>query len=148
MTERSLTLPLAPPAAWAALESAAEEWGADIVREGREGRLRLPVLAGLRRGSVTGHLAVEPADGGSRVVFRPEESTLRIQTQAVVVLLVSLVGSAVVVAWPFVPRLLPLAPFGALLALGGWFLVISRLRTSGPEEFFAAVEHQAREDEP
>lgn len=146
MSERTLTLPLAPPAAWAALERTAEEWGAALDREKRW--LRLPVLAGLRRGTVAGRLAVEPADGGSRVVFQPEEPVLAVQVQAVVVLLVSLLGAACVVAWPFVPRLLPLAPFGAILALGGWFLVISRLRSSGPEEFFAAVEHRALGDEP
>jgi len=28
---------------------------------------------------------------------------------------------------------------GAVLALVGWFLVISRLRTSGPQEFLAMV---------
>jgi hypothetical protein len=32
-----------------------------------------------------------------------------------------------------------------VIALGGWFLVISRLRTSGPDEFLEAV---AREDGP
>ena len=154
MSEHTLALPLAPEAAWAALESTAEEWGAEVVRGGRggrggrEGTLRLPVLAGLRRGVVSGRLRVEPTDGGSRVVFQPEESRLEVQAQAVVVLLLSLAGSAVVVAWPFVPRLLPLAPFGAILALGGWFLVISRLRNSGPEDFLAAVGHRAGEEEP
>lgn len=144
MSEHVLTLPVTPEAAWAALESAAEDWGAEAAREGT---LRLPVLAGLRRGVVSGRLRVEPAEGGSRVVFQPEEPRLEIQVQAVVILLISLAGSAVVIAWPFVPRLLPLAPFGALLALGGWFLVISRLRSSGPEEFLTAVEHRACEGE-
>lgn len=151
MSEHALSLPVPPEAAWAALESTAEEWGAEVVRAGRggrEGTLRLPVLAGLRRGVVSGRLRVGPADGGSQVVFQPEESRLEVQAQAVVILLVSLAGSAVVVAWPFVPRLLQLAPFGAILALGGWFLVISRLRNSGPEDFLAAVGHRAGEEEP
>jgi hypothetical protein len=38
------------------------------------------------------------------------------------------------------------APFGAVLALGGWFLVISRLRTSGPEEFLEAVAAQGGQE--
>ena len=44
--------------------------------------------------------------------------------------------------WPFYPQLIAVAPFGALLALGGWFLVVSRLRTSGPDEFLDAVAAQ------
>jgi hypothetical protein len=147
VTERSLTLPLAPPAAWAALESTAEEWGAELAREDLGGRLRLPVLAGLRRGVISGRITVEPADGGSRVAFRPEEAGYTLQVQAVVVLAFAVAGAAVVVAWPFFPRLLSVAPFGALLALGGWFLVISRLRTSGPDEFLAAVQERAAQEE-
>jgi hypothetical protein len=55
-------------------------------------------------------------------------------------------GGLLTVLWPFFPRLLEIAPFGAVIALGGWFLVISRLRTSGPDEFLEAV--AAQEDAP
>ena len=42
-------------------------------------------------------------------------------------------------AWPLFPQLLPVAPLGAVLAVGGWFLVLPRLRGHGPEEFLASV---------
>jgi hypothetical protein len=38
---------------------------------------------------------------------------------------------------------MPLSAFGAVLAIGGWFLVVSRLRTSGPQEFLAMVAAEA-----
>jgi uncharacterized membrane protein HdeD (DUF308 family) len=52
-------------------------------------------------------------------------------------------GGLLTVLWPFFPRLLSVAPFGAVVALGGWFLVVSRLRTSGPDDFLKAVAAQA-----
>jgi hypothetical protein len=55
------------------------------------------------------------------------------------ILLVAVAGGLLTVLWPFFPQLMNVAPFGALLALGGWFLVVSRLRTSGPDEFLVAV---------
>jgi len=48
-------------------------------------------------------------------------------------------GELLTLAWPFFPSLMTVAPFGAILALGGWFMVVSRLRTSGPDEFLDAV---------
>ena len=60
------------------------------------------------------------------------------------VLLFATAGGILTVLWPFFPDLLAVAPFGAVIALGGWFLVITRLRTSGPDEFLEAV--AARED--
>jgi hypothetical protein len=132
-------LDISQEAALAAVGRTAEDWGAEYQPSGAGGQLHLPVLAGLRRGLVTGAVEVSPAAGGSRVVFRPERSVYYLQTSAVVVLLVALTGGLLTVLWPFFPELLAVAPFGAVLALGGWFLVISRLRTSGPEEFLAAV---------
>jgi hypothetical protein len=58
---------------------------------------------------------------------------------AVMILILSALGAVLTVLWPFYPQLITVAPFGALIALGGWFLVVSRLRTSGPDEFLAAV---------
>jgi hypothetical protein len=132
-----------PEAALEAVGRAAEVWGAEFERQQGGGKLHLPVVSGLRRGMVSGPLSVDGAPGGARVSFQPEESILALQTPQIVVLLLALGGAALTVLWPFFPDLLPLSPFGALLALGGWFLVISRLRTSGPREFLAAVAAEA-----
>jgi hypothetical protein len=138
MPEHTLTLDERPDAALAALRRAAEDWGAELRSE--EGLLLyLPVVHGLRRGLIAGPVQVEPAGDGSRIVFRPEESNLSVQAAPVIVLFLAVAGGAVATLWPFFPNLLPLAPFGAILALGGWFLVLSRLRTSGAEEFLGTV---------
>lgn len=148
MAEHTLDLAERPDAALAALRRAAEDWGAEVRREDSELRLYLPVIHGLRRGLVSGPVRVESTAEGARVVFRPEESDLYVQTASVMVLLIAVVGAVLTVLWPFFPRLLPIAPFGAILALGGWFLVVSRLRTSGPAEFLHMVEVQAEKGAP
>lgn len=132
-----------PDLVMAAVARAADAWGAEFERQEAGGRLHLPFVAGLRRGLVSGPLSVEAIPDGSRVVFRAEDSRHYVHTASVAVLLLAGVGGLLTVLWPFYPRLLPVAPFGALLALGGWFLVISRLRTSGPDEFLAAVAAEA-----
>jgi uncharacterized membrane protein HdeD (DUF308 family) len=92
---------------------------------------------------------VEPGPGGGcRLRFTPEESDYYVHTPAVTVLLISALGGLLALAWPLYPRLLPVAPFGAVLALCGWFLVVSRLRNSGPEEFLGAVAALAAEPAP
>ena len=48
--------------------------------------------------------------------------------------------------WPFFPGLLPLAPLGAIVALSGWFLVVSRLTTSTPDDFLRLVADVAAGD--
>lgn len=143
--EHEIDLAGSPETALAAAGRAAEAWGAELVREGRGGRLRLrlPVVAGLRRGFLSGPLTVEATPEGSRVVFHPEESVQSVQTASVVVLLLALAGGILTVLWPFYPQLLPLSSVGAVLALGGWFLVISRLRSRGPQEFLALVAAEA-----
>lgn len=147
MDEHEIDLSRPPEAALAAVGRAAESWGAEFQRDdqpdGRGGRLRLPVIAGLRRGVMSGPLTVEEMPEGARVVFRPEESVQVVQTGAVAILLVAVAGAALTVLWPFFPNLLPLSSFGAVMALAGWFLVISRLRTSGPQEFLATVAAEA-----
>lgn len=145
MTEHEIELNLPPEQAVAAVGRTAEDWGAEFQREGTGGTLHLPVVAGIRRGLVTGPVEIQPAGEGSRVTFRPEQSIYYVQTAAVVILLLAAFGAALTFAWPFFPKLLPVAPFGALLALGGWFLVVSRLRSSGPEDFLAAVAAQREE---
>lgn len=144
--EHSIDLDLPPARALSALRRAAEDWGAELQEEGQGGKLHLPVLAGLRRGLMSGPVEIRAAEGGSRVTFRPETSIYYVQTQSVMVLLLAVVGAVLTVLWPFFPKLLEVAPFGAVIALGGWFLVISRLRTSGPEEFLETV--AAQEDAP
>jgi hypothetical protein len=139
MAEHSIDLHLAPEEAVSAVQKTADEWGAEFQRSGAGGQLHLPVLAGLRRGLMSGGVEVRPEAGGSRVVFRPEQSVYHVQGSAVMVLLVAVSGAILTVLWPFFPHLVSVAPFGAILALGGWFLVISRLRTSGPDEFLEAV---------
>jgi len=143
VSEHWIDLDVPAGTALVAVRQAAEDWGAQFERDGSGGRLHLPVLAGMRRGLVTGTVAVEAAESGSRVTFRPEQAVYYVQTQAVVILLLACFGALLTVVWPFYPKLLTAAPFGAILALGGWFLVVSRLRTSGPDEFLEAVALQA-----
>jgi hypothetical protein len=140
VAEHAVDLEIPPEKALAAVRRTAEEWGAELQLSGfAGGQLHLPVVAGIRRGLVTGALEVRSAVGGSRVVFQPERSIYYVQTSAVLLLLIAVAGALLTVLWPFYPELIAVAPFGAILALGGWFLVVSRLRTSGPEEFLAAV---------
>ena len=145
MPEHAIDLEIPPEEALAAVRRTAEDWGAELQAEGAGSQLHLPVVAGIRRGLVTGPVEVQPAQGGSRVVFRPEKSVYYVQTSAVMILLIAAAGGVLTFVWPFFPKLMPVAPFGALLALGGWFLVVSRLRTSGPDEFLAAVAMNAPE---
>ena len=148
MPEHALTLEQRPDAALAALRRAAEDWGAELRKEETGLWLYLPVIHGLRRGLIAGPVQVEPAGDGSRVVFRPAESDLALQAAPVIVLLLAVAGAALAMLWPFFPRLLPVSPLGAILALGGWFLVLSRLRTSGAEEFLGMVGVEAEAGPP
>jgi hypothetical protein len=152
--EHAIDLPQAPAEALRALGAAAEEWGAEFapaVTAGpgsAGGELRLPVVAGLRRGLLSGPVAVAPAGSGSRLVFRPVAQDYYLETSAVALLSMAAAGALLTVAWPLFPRLLPVAPLGLLLAVGGWFLVLSRLRGRGPEEFMASVAGHAGTETP
>ena len=44
-----------------------------------------------------------------------------------------------VMLWPLSPKILQLAPIGAVLALVAWLLVISRIRNSDAGDFLALV---------
>ena len=146
VTEHAIELEVSPQEALGAVGRTADLWGAEFQPGISGGQLHLPVVAGLRRGLVSGALEVQPARPGSRVVFRPERSDYYVQTSSVMVLLLAAAGALLTLLWPFYPKLLAVAPFGAILALGGWFLVISRLRNSGPDDFLAAV--AAHSEEP
>lgn len=143
--EHAIELSEPPDLVIAAATRAAEAWGAELEREGLGGRLHLPFVSGLRRGLVSGTLTIEemPGGEGSRVVFREEESAHYVQTSSVAFLILAGIGGLLTVVWPFYPKLLPIAPFGAILALAGWFLVVSRLRSSGPEEFLETIAAEA-----
>lgn len=139
------TIEIAAPleAVMAALARTAEDWGADYKALGpRHARLRLGVVAGLRRGWELGEVVADEKagdNGETRLTFQSEESELHLHAPSVSFLLLALAGGAVTAIWPFFPKLLPVAPFGALLALSGWFLVLNRLRTAGVEEFLTGV---------
>jgi hypothetical protein len=140
--EHAVVLPQAPAAASRAVASAASEWGAELEpAAGPEGggQLHLPVVAGLRRGLLSGPLTVEAAGQGSRVVFRPATADYYLETSVVALLVVAAAGALLTVAWPLFPQLLPGAPLGGVLAVGGWMLLAPRLRGRGPEEFLASV---------
>jgi hypothetical protein len=146
--EHVLDLDHGPERALAAVAGAAEDWGADWRSEIGGGRLALPILAGIRHGLVTGRVRIEPRPGGgARVRFQPEQTIYRVQTQAVAILLFAAGGALLTVLWPFYPDLLAAAPLGAVIALSGWFLVVSRLRTSGPDDFLALVAEVAKGEE-
>ena len=133
----------------AAVEKAAEAWGAGWRRQIDGGRLTLPVVAGMRHGSVAGPLSVETrAGGGCRLSFVPEEASYGLNLTAVVILVLSSLGGLLTVVWPFFPKLLVAAPLGAVIALCGWFLVVSRLHTSGADDFLALVVEEAGGEEP
>ena len=131
----------------AALKEAAEAWGADWQEAIDGGRLTLPTLTGLRRGVLVGRVTVQPAGRGSRIVFRIEESAHRINRPATVILLMGAIGGVSIVLWPFYPPLLGFAPVGVVLAFAAWLLVASRLRHSGPEDFFELVRRLAEAEE-
>jgi hypothetical protein len=125
-----------------ALAHAADGWGAEwTLADGRRdsGRLVLPVVFGLRRGVLVGRVDFTPSGDGAQLVWQLEESHLELQRASVAVLVLAVLALLPALAWPFLPRLLALLPFAAVMGLLAWWLVLSRLETSGPEEFFATV---------
>ena len=136
----------APAEALAAVGKAAEAWGADWERGIEGGRIGLPIAAGIRRGLARGEVRVERAGAGSTVSFRADDTVFYVQTAAVGILVLAAAGGVLTVIWPFVPALLPLAPLGGIVALSGWFLVVSRLTTSTPDDFLRLVAEVAAGD--
>lgn len=145
--EHRIDLDRPPSEALDAVGKAAEAWGADWQRGIEGGRLGLPIAAGIRRGLARGQIRVERSGAGSRVSFQTEETLFYVQTAAVGILVLAAAGGALTVVWPFFPVLLPLAPLGAIVALSAWFLVISRLSTSTPDDFLRLVGEMAAGDE-
>ncbi len=139
MKEHSTETPLSREEALKAVGEAADIWGAAWQPDGWGGRLELPVAAGLRRGVLCGRVSVDPGADGCKILFRVETSNHSVNTPAMVVLLLGGIGALSATLWPFFPVLLPLAPVSVVLALAAWLLVVSRVRTSGPEDFFELV---------
>ena len=139
MERHEIEVGLDPEAASAAVARAAEDWGAEWTPERGGGRLVLPVVFGLRRGVAVGRVDIAPGAGGSRLTWRLESSELELHTSAVGLLTLSAIVLVAASAWPFHPPLLALMPFAAVVGLLAWWLVVSRLRNSGPEDFLAVV---------
>ena len=74
------------------------------------------------------------------MTFKASSEDYRVEIPAVAVLAIAGAGALLTVVWPLAPKLLPLAPLGALLALSGWFLVISRRSGKGPDEFLESIQ--------
>lgn len=144
MNRHQLELELSADEAARALAEAAEDAGGEWTADARGGHLVLPVIFGLRRGVAIGRIdLVRLGDQRSRLEWTLDESRLEVDRRSVAVLslaAVPLVGS---IAWPFWPALFPLVPFAAIFGLLAWWLVVSRLRSFGPEEFLAAVARPA-----
>lgn len=131
----SVTSPLPPDEALAEVARVVEDWGGRWQPGIGGGRLELPVTAGLRRGVLAGRLAIARHPAGSRLSLEIEESRWQVHRSGVAVLLLGAAGALSVTLWPFFPALLGLAPLGGVLAFVAWFLIVSRLRSSGAEEF-------------
>ncbi len=146
--EHRLDLALPPREVLAAVARVAEGWGAEWQAGINGGRLELPVVAGIRRGVLTTRLSVEPDGSGSSVSIAVEGSRFAVHRQAAAVLGLGAAGGLTVVLWPFFPGLAGVAPLGGLLAMAAWFLVASRLRSSGPEDFLELLAAAADETPP
>ena len=126
-----------------ALSFVAEEWGGQWKDDGDGGELWIPVNAGLRRGFWHGAVEIEalPADTAAcRLRVEQKDSQMQVNRGAAMILFFGAAGGVVAVLWPFFPALIQLGPFALVLAIAAWLLVSSRIRNSGLEEFFEAVE--------
>jgi hypothetical protein len=137
-----------PERTLAAVDEAAEMWNAVWQISGSGGRLHLPVLAGIRRGSVVGPVKVGVAQAGSTISFEIEDDAYQVNRPALIFLVLGALGGVLSLFWPLLgPDLQKVVPFGLVMAIGAWLLVVSRLRTAGPEDFFDSVAEIAEEGE-
>ena len=132
----------APAEALRRIAETAAQWDGEWqpASEGHGGRLGLPVTAGIKRGWLAGELEVEKSDSGSRLVFKVDRGELKAERASVSVLVIGGLGGLVTIVAPFFPVLWPLVPIGLLLGFSAWFMVVARLRSAGPVEFFAQAE--------
>jgi hypothetical protein len=130
-----------------ALDDAAEAWGAEWQPEGSGGALTIPVSAGLRLGHLKGEVSIREVAEAWQLSFTVEHSHYRLHMQAFVVLLLGALGGLSLVVAPFYPPLFGLAPVGIVLSLAAWFLVASKLRTRGPQDFLRLLEELRQQPE-
>lgn len=145
MESHQIELDLPTEASLAAVAGVAAEWGAQWEPDGWGGRLTLPVVAGLRRGHLTGRIHTRARGAGTDLSLDIDAEQLTVNRPAVAVLASGGAGGLAVALWPFWPPLLALAPLGAVLALSAWFLVTSRLRHAGVEDFLQQIADEARQ---
>lgn len=128
-----------------AAEAWGSQWHAGDVHAGDalNGKLILPVSAGVRRGWI-GYLVsaapLDPSANRTRLELRPAEEHLIVDRATVVFLLTALAGALLFLVVPFVPRLMPLLPMGFVLTAAGWLVVAARLRNSGVEQFLDSLD--------
>lgn len=148
MDEIRIEVAGAPERALAAVAAEAEAWGAGWEGHAAGGRLDLPALYGLRRGRITGEIAVAPHPAGppngdtaeaSQIAWHLLRAELHVHRPAVAILALAAAAGLGTLLWPFFPALIRLLPAAILLSLSAWWLVVSRLRTAGPREFLEAV---------
>jgi hypothetical protein len=132
-------LPQSPERVASAISEAAETWGAAWQSRPGGGQLDLPTVQGLRRGVLAGDLQIEPSDGGSRLRLEVASTHTAINWSATAVLVLGGLGGLTLVVWPLSPKILQLAPIGAVLAIVAWLLVVSRLRYSDAGDFLDLV---------
>lgn len=128
-----------PESVLRAVEKAAEIWGAAWQSRGQGGLFSLPAVQGLRQGMLKGRLRTVPSDDGTLVRLEIEESHFTINWSAAGILLLGGLGGLTLVLWPLSPKILQLAPVGAVLAVVAWLLVVSRLRYSDAGDFLDLV---------
>ena len=147
MREHRLELAEDPVTCLNLVEMAADSWGGIWQAEGRDsGRLGLPVMAGLRRGWVAGQLTVEPTEKGARLTYLIDKGEYKVQQAQAGLLFMAGLGAILTMVAPLAPTLWPLVPFALVMCVAAWLLVVSRLRNSGPEEFFEDLAEQAGEE--
>ncbi len=130
-----------------ATAEAADIWGGEWQYRGTSGYLTLPVSVGIRHGVLRGEVSARELSDESEVIFHVEDSSHRLHSAGLVVLLFGALGGLILVAWPFYPVLIPLIPVGVVLSLAAWFLVASRVKTRAEGEFFDLVEELLERDE-
>lgn len=129
-----------------AIEEAIELGYAVPASEAPERRLLVPLSAGIRTGSMVVDWALETSGTETRILLEVRDESLRTSPTALAILVMGALGGLMTVVWPLHPDLLGLAPLGALLALLAWLLVVSRLRSHGPDDFLATVADLATEE--
>ena len=104
---------------------------------GRGGRLLLPVTAGLRHGFVVGEIEARESGEATELCYRIEHSEYALHVASVGVLLFGGVGALLTIIAPLFPdQLWQMVPFGLLLMVVAWLMVVSKIRHRSAEDFF------------